>query len=40
MVTARREKEKEFDEFKRSAGIKEENHELIKNTLLPIPQLL
>lgn len=37
LIADRRIKEKEFDEFKRTAGIREENHELIKNTLLPIP---
>jgi len=40
MIKARRQKDKEFDEFKRSAGIRDDNHELIKNTLLPIPYLV
>ena len=40
MIKARRQKDKEFDEFKRAAGIRDDNHELIKNTLLPIPYLV
>ena len=37
LISQRRQQEKEFQEFKRIAGIREENHELIKNTYLPIP---
>ena len=40
MIKNRRQVEKEFDEFKRSAGIRDDNHELIQNTLMPIPQLI
>ena len=40
LIYKRREQEKQFEELKRIAGVREENHELIKNTYLPIPYLL